>query len=234
MAIGDTSSAAHRREIAASIAHQARNPLALVVGYAELLKTREDPATRATAADAIVDAAGALRLVVDNLLAVFALELEAGVGEPIPVELDDAVADAIETVSARAPRHRITGATSEPWPTALVDPEQLHLLLVNLLTAGCACSSSDSSAVVGLRRANGLAEISIELPGCVLKPDELRALLRGPGLVNSISDVSASGLELYVAALIVQVNGGEIDVDDGRPVAVRFTLPLVGSEAEAA
>jgi signal transduction histidine kinase len=61
----------------AEIAHKLRTPLAVIVGYAELLHTRDDETTRRVAPLRIQEAAEALLAVVDDVLG----KAEAQAGE---------------------------------------------------------------------------------------------------------------------------------------------------------
>lgn len=56
----------------ADLAHELRTPLAIITGYAELLKHRDDEKTRRQAAEQIGAAAERLTNVIDELLAAYA------------------------------------------------------------------------------------------------------------------------------------------------------------------
>ena len=56
-------------EAVADIAHRLRTPLTVIVGYAELLRTRDDETTRREAPLRIQEAAESLLAVVDETLA---------------------------------------------------------------------------------------------------------------------------------------------------------------------
>jgi len=58
-----------RSERLAALDHELRTPLAAISGYAELLETREDEATRLEAARMIAASVERLRTTLDNLLA---------------------------------------------------------------------------------------------------------------------------------------------------------------------
>jgi signal transduction histidine kinase len=58
-------------------AHELRTPLSVIVGYAELLRTRDDPDTRREATQYIEEAARRLLATIDDLLRNAALRAEA-------------------------------------------------------------------------------------------------------------------------------------------------------------
>ena len=55
-------------ELAASLAHELKNHLSAIVGFAELLALRDDEATRREAATMILEASRALSARIDELL----------------------------------------------------------------------------------------------------------------------------------------------------------------------
>lgn len=62
----------------ATISHELRTPLSVIVGYAELLATRDDERTRREASARIREAAERLSAVLEDVLAAAGLEMHGG------------------------------------------------------------------------------------------------------------------------------------------------------------
>ena len=62
-------SSRHRDAQLSSLAHELKTPLAVIVGFAELLGARDDERTRIEAAKRIMEASERLRNALDDLLA---------------------------------------------------------------------------------------------------------------------------------------------------------------------
>ena len=70
---------------ASRLAHELKTPLAMIVGYAELLQTRQDDEIRAEAPQRILEAAERLAASIDELVALVADErADPVVGPPGP------------------------------------------------------------------------------------------------------------------------------------------------------
>ncbi|OFW72379.1 MAG: hypothetical protein A2Y55_07870 [Actinobacteria bacterium RBG_16_68_12] len=65
--MADETRIAHEQLLSA-VAHEFRSPLAVITGYAELLRRRDDPGFRETAVARIEQAAERLSLAIDDLL----------------------------------------------------------------------------------------------------------------------------------------------------------------------
>ena len=103
-----------------SISHALKTPLAVIIGYGELLGARDDAAMRLEAAGRILEAAERLSTGIESTLTVLALDLVEI--EPEPVELDRLVAEAI-SLTEPAARDSITQPDAS-WPVVQADPER--------------------------------------------------------------------------------------------------------------
>jgi CheY-like chemotaxis protein len=77
-------------EYLSAVSHDLRTPLAVIVGYAELIKGRDDDATRREGAARILEASERLTVGIENVVALFETGAALGSGAVQPLRPDDA------------------------------------------------------------------------------------------------------------------------------------------------
>lgn len=76
-------------EYLSAVSHDLRTPLAVIVGYAELIKGRDDDATRREGAARILEASERLTAGIENVVALFETGAALGSGAVQPLRPDD-------------------------------------------------------------------------------------------------------------------------------------------------
>lgn len=191
-------------ELVSSISHELKTPLAVIIGYGELLVARDDSATRVEAAGRILEAAARLSTGIESILTVLALELVNVELEPEPVELHRLVADAIELAEPGA-RSAITQRVGS-WPVVQADPERL---------AG-ALAAALSSAIVEAGR------IELDVEQC----DANAAII-----IASNSEWAGRDpcrLALYALGRVAGRLGGSVTIRSGTEVSLELPLARQG------
>lgn len=218
------------------LAHKVRTPLAVVLGYAELLQVREDADLRRQAAGRIMEAADQLSYVVDDLLTLFAIDSGALELEPEPVDLEAAVDDTIRLVEPRVAKHTFVLASpgDGPWPFVSADPEHLTRIVTNLLVSAVSFSPDGGQVTVSVRRDDRFAELSVASEGVGLGEEQLATVFERLSLLDvpEAAGVPASGLELYEARRLVELHGGSVSAESepGTGSSFTVTIPLAGDE----
>lgn len=226
---GDTSD--ERAEAMAILAHRLRNPLSVLVGYAELLRTRDDERTRLEATTQISDAADEVAFVADDVLALLALELDAVALHPEPVSLGDTTGLALERIRSRTAAYRFVPTPAlERWPVVEADPVELPRTLVTVLMAVCSLAPEGGDVELGARVAGRYAELRMSKGGWRLDAAGVEELFErvAPFAAPNEDDVRHTGLELHTARRYVELQGGAARAEalpDGR-VDIVLTLPL--------
>jgi signal transduction histidine kinase len=220
-----------------ALAHALRTPLSVIVGYSELLRTRDDEATRAEASARINDAARALSLVIDDVLTVAAIESGTLEIELAPLELEPTVAETIRRVEETVGAARtFTMSADGAWPAVVADAEYLPPILTNLLLNAVRMSPEGGEVRVSVTCRGRLAEISITDSGAGLAREQLEHAFERFAAIPSApgSTVRPSGLELYKARRLVELQGGSIAIESepGGGSTVRFTIPLAEPDDE--
>ncbi len=209
-------------QLAAAIAHEVRNPLAVVrsaaQGLGETLPAADAEGHRA--ASFIVAEVDRLGSVVNSLLA-FARPLQL---QTRPTALADVVARAVTLAGAdlAAKRVRLARDEAPTLPLVQADGDLVCQVLVGLLANAAAATPAGGQVLVRARAGEGAVELAVADSGPGIAP-ELRARVFEPFFTTR---PNGTGLGLAVARQIVEAHGGRIDVGDHPGGGACFTVRL--------
>jgi signal transduction histidine kinase len=209
-------------QLAAAIAHEVRNPLAVVRSAAQGLGETlpPDDAEGQRAASFIVAEVDRLTSVVGSLLA-FARPLPL---QTRPTAIRDVVERAVTLAGAELERKRLRLAVDESpaLPVVHADGDLVCQVLVGLLANAVEATPPGGEIVVRARPADGGVEVAVADGGAGVAP-ELRARVFEPFFTTR---PNGTGLGLAVARQIVEAHGGRIDVGDRPGGGACFTVRL--------
>jgi signal transduction histidine kinase len=206
--------------LAAGVAHEINNPLAVILGYASLLR-RQAVGQLAEDLRIIEDESLHAKEIVDGLLDLSRPLATA----PEPVDLK-ALCD--EAVARLAASGRLGGATVEVRGVAQVEgnPQKLRQVLLNLVKNGAEAAGPGGRVLVELSQGGaGGAEIQVSDSGPGL-PDEAAHKLFEPFFTTK---PTGTGLGLAVSLGIVHAHGGSLEADSPAGGGARFTIRLPAS-----
>ena len=225
----------YRQQLIATVSHELKNPLGVIVGHVEMLESVPGmPAEATTSLDALGRGASRLISLVDDLL------LYSRVNNPDspvvrrPVDLSHVVTEVAADESLAASRQGVTLRVAAHDPTVCVtgEPEELRRVVSNLVSNAVKYSRVGGSVDLSLAgRADeavftcaddglGISEADQEhLFTEFFRSTNLEALQR-PG----------TGLGLAIVRRIVARHGGRIEVETelGRGTTFRVAVPLAG------
>jgi signal transduction histidine kinase len=221
---------AARRNLAASISHDLRTPLAsLRLMLAAIEDGVVDEDTRDRYLATMHTHVGALGALVDDLFELSRLdagELEWSIQR---VEVPELVDETVAAMRAGAEsKGVVVAAELQPLPSpARADPERLQRVLFNLIENAIRHTPADGSVTVRAEPAGDWVEIEVADTGPGV-PDRDRERLFEPfvrGASNGEQDRGA-GLGLALSRAIVEAHGGRIWLADSEAGArVRFVIP---------
>lgn len=208
-------------ELAAAISHELRNPLGVIANALYLIRNRlqelGDPRLLGPVDLAEREVRSATRIVSELLD--FA---RSRPHSPIPVLVTQLVEDAVAVVPA--PAGVGLSQSVEPDLVALVDPDPLRQVLVNLITnAYEACEEGDRVTVSGRAGPDGRVELEITDTGAGMGPETAQRAFE-PFFTGK---AHGTGLGLAVVRRIIDTHGGDIRIDSeiGRGTTVTIELP---------
>jgi two-component system, NtrC family, sensor histidine kinase HydH len=208
-------------QLAASVAHEVRNPLTAVKMLVEVALRPNQPKPL-TDDDLHVMHREIARLekTVQNFLDFARL--------PTPrrsdCDLRDVVARAVDLVQARARfQHVEVAVDSPPAPvTASVDRDQLHTVLVNLFLNALDAMPQGGTLGVTVGRQEGTATVQVCDTGPGIAPEMMDRLFTP----FASSKPTGTGLGLSLSRRIVEEHGGSLEASNRAEGGARFTIVL--------
>jgi PAS domain S-box-containing protein len=221
-----------KSEFLSRMSHELRTPLNSIVGFTQLLARGDlDPADREFV-DLIERAGRHLVQLINDVLDVAGIEAGKLTLSLEPVDVHEAVVQAIELVELTARAHQITIIRPEPagpvWAKA--DWQRLTQILLNLLANAIRYNRVGGSVAVTTTVAGPHVRIAVSDTGSGI-PAELLPRVFEPfeRLGAEQSGIEGSGMGLPVSRGLAEHMGGRLTVVSEHNVGSTFTLELPGA-----
>jgi PAS domain S-box-containing protein len=216
------------------VSHELRTPLTAIIGYTELL-ARTDPGDRpglhGKFVDRIGDRADRMRRLVDELL--LASQIQSG-----PLRLDLQGVDPAELASVAidgaepSELHTLVLDAEPGVARVLVDPEQMSVVLAQLVSNAVKYSPDGGDVTVRTSVADGHARLSVSDEGIGIEPSDMAHIFDSftQADMSDARRFGGVGVGLFLARQIVQAHNGRIEVESepGKGSLFTVVLPLVG------
>ena len=225
-------------ELIATVSHELRTPLASLVGFTELLLTREfSEAQRKQYLETMLHEGRRLSELINDFLDLQRMEggykrLDLG-----PADLRTLIARAV-TTAGDDPRTPIEVELAKDLPLVMADSNAIHQVLINLLSNARKYSPGSGTIRVGARVDGDVVEISIQDHGLGIPAEAI------PKLFNKFyrvakpdrRQISGTGLGLAISRRIIEAHGGRVGVESGglgQGSRFYFTLRAAGSGSKS-
>jgi two-component system sensor histidine kinase HydH len=210
--------------LAAGVAHEIRNPLSSIKGFATYFKERyPDNAQDQQTATIMIQEVDRLNRAVSQLLE-FARPVNI---KAQPTDLNALIADSIKLIENQAGAKGIAVKTrnSIQVPEIMVDPDRLNQVLLNIYLNAIEAMADGGELKIELSsesEANGI-DITIADTGCGISAEDLSKIFDPYYTTKS----SGTGLGLAIAHNIIEAIGGQILVESqpGRGTIFKIILP---------
>ncbi len=212
-------------------AHDLRNPLGIVLGYAEMLRDEElSRKETAVMAGKVVTAAERVRDLVAGLIEATAAEAGRVSLEKHPCDLLGIARRVVETQAASAERKEIGIRVDGTAVVVTGDPGAIQQVVENVVSNAIKFSPWGSTVVVTIRSEGGagVVEVEDEGPG-VNEADRARLFAKFVRLsAKPTGGESSTGLGLSIVKTLTEAMGGDVSLESppGRGARFRVRLPV--------
>jgi PAS domain S-box-containing protein len=217
-------------QFASVAAHDLQEPLRKIQAFGGRLRTRSAAALDEAGADylaRILDAAGRMRRLIDDLLAFSRISTRP---EPfVSLDLRTAIEDVLVDLEVRL-QHTGGRVDIGELPPVLAAPSQMRQLFLNLIGNALKFRRPHVAPLVAIagRRRRDMAEITVRDNGIGFEPEYRERIFEVFQRLHGRQEYEGTGIGLAICRKIVERHGGSISAD-GRPGAgasFTFTLPL--------
>ncbi len=209
-------------EMAATVAHEIRNPLGGMRGFASLLaRDIQDDDPRKRLVEKILCGSQHLERVVNELLE-FTRPVQLRARATSLAEVVESALGYLEWDPERiSVDHHIEHDTM-----AIADPDQLRQVLLNILINSLQSIDKTGTVTVSVTSDEDWARVRVADSGCGMDAETLRKVF-SPFFTTK---EKGTGLGLAVAAKIVEAHGGKLSVESETGRGAAFTIQLTKAE----
>ena len=222
-----------QEETFAAFGHDVRNPLAPIIGYAELLRSsRGDDPLVDEASEAILRNTARLEEMLDGMLLLVRHRADALEPSMQPVDVTAIVTAAADDARAAAKKRGVLLARSVPTGQMPLegDPGLLRRAVDNLLSNAVKFSREGGAVRVLLREDHGQARLDVRDQGIGIPDRDTGRLFERfyRATEARAQGIAGTGLGLSICHAVVKAHGGDIGVqsEEGRGSTFTVRLPL--------
>lgn len=219
-------------QLAAGVAHEINEPLANILGFAQLAKkTPKIPQQTAGDLDKIAECCLHAREVIRKLLT-FARQMPP---EKAQIDLNQIVTDGLFFLESRCAKSgiEVIRHLDPKLPAISADASQLHQVLVNLVVNGIQAMRDGGTLTIQTRVSGDSLCLVVQDTGVGMTPEVKQNIFTPFFTTKDVNE--GTGLGLAVVDGIVASHGGTIQVDSAEGKGARFEVRLpLAALAEAA
>ena len=224
-----------RDEFVAAAAHELRTPMTSLMGFADLLLTRDyTPEEQRQNLERIQRQTAHLLALTQDMLDLASLDVRGGL-ELARVPLDvvpwlrEVLQDYAPPEGRDAPRLQLL---ADPVPLQ-ADPVRLRQVVLNLLSNAYKYSPDGGPVQVSLGRTADSVVLTVRDQGLGMTPEQLARVTERFYRADRSSEIPGTGLGMSIVQDLVRLHGGQLDIAStpgaGTTVTVRLPAPAAAA-----
>jgi PAS domain S-box-containing protein len=225
-------------EMVSLVSHEMRTPLASIVGFTELLTTREvTPEQRKEYLSVMLQEGHRLTALINDFLDLRRIEGGHMTMSFGPADIGALIKRVVE-VFGKSGGSAVTARLARDLPLVRADSDSIFRVVANLLSNARKYSPNGGDIVVSATSVDGMVEISVEDQGLGIPSDALSHLFQKFYRIDTADRraIRGTGLGLAISKNIVEAHGGTIgarSAGPGQGSVFYFTLPVGREQSRA-
>jgi signal transduction histidine kinase len=218
-----------QRNIISQVTHELKSPLASIQLHLETIRLRKPSEERLDSfVGTMLADTDRLHYLINNLLMAARLEQRRKQSERRLTDLTLLVSDYVERERTALPQGGRLLYEAPPGLMALVDPEEMSMVLRNLFENAVLYSPQSPDIVVKLARIGNMLHLTVQDHGRGLDKKERRNIFERFYRVQPPGDtIRGTGLGLYIVETVIKGYGGKVGViSEGLGKGCTFTVKL--------
>ncbi|MCL4425391.1 MAG: cell wall metabolism sensor histidine kinase WalK [Firmicutes bacterium] len=221
-----------RRDFVANVSHELRTPLTRIRGYVEALRDRVIEGERETEQVLGIVLEETLRLnrLVDDLLELSRLEAGRARGEVEAVDLAAVLVRLRRKMEQQVAKAGLSLgiALPEQLPPVLATPDRVEEVLQNLVDNALRFTPPPGEIRINAGQEGKMVRVAVKDTGVGIPPEELPFIWQRFYKVDRSRSSEGTGLGLPITREIIEMYGGQIQVESkpGQGSTFSFTLPV--------
>lgn len=219
-----------------TVAHDLKNPLSIVLAYAELLRAEAtamlSPEEIVEFSDEIFRSAEKMHSIIDALL-VLAGVRQMGEVTVSPLDMGAIVGGVCRRLDRVIRQHDADIVIAEAWPAVMGYAPWVEEVWANYISNALKYGDDPPQVELGASDLqNGYVRFWVRDNGRGIAPDDQAQLFTPFTRLSQVRTIEGHGLGLSIVQRIVERLGGEVSVDSvvGQGSTFGFTLPVAGAE----
>lgn len=216
-----------KSELVSTVSHELRTPLASVLGFTELLLTKElKPERKTKYLQTIYNEATRLTALINDFLDIQRMESGKQAYEKEFIEITSILQNVIELQEVNTSLHPIHFSVETEETTILGDRLKIEQVFTNLLGNAIKYSPNGGNISIRIYRTNDMVSIDVQDEGLGIPQDAIPNIFQQFYRVDN-SDrrrIGGTGLGLAIVQEIVKVHGGTITVISESGIGSTFTV----------
>lgn len=224
-----------KSEFLSTAAHELRTPLASILGFSELLLHRDyEEAQRKDVTETIYRQSVNLKNLLDELLDLARIEARAGKDFNLqPGSLQGVLEEVCKEFEGLHANRVVKKDFKEPWAVVVFDYAKMQQAIRNVMSNAFKYSGEEKNVECStiVRKIDGGQHFGIRIHdhGIGMSPQELARVGERFYRADTAGSISGTGLGVTLVKEIVDVHGGEVEIDSkvGEGTVVTIWLPIV-------